>query len=454
MQPSHSLSAFGQAVLEHLVALVRLDTSNPPGNERQACLYISDILQKEGIPFQTAEPSPGRMNLVARLEGTKAKRPFLLNAHLDVVPAERQKWRHDPFGAVIEDGHLYGRGTLDMKQMAAMALGILVTLKREGIKPPRDLIVAFVADEEAGCEMGSAYLVDHNPGWIDAEFGLTEGGGFALPILDRTFVTVCVAEKGVLWVRLHALGKPGHASVPTQESATHRLVQTLGRLLNPPFPLTLTPPMRAFFTTLQKCTSPWQARAFLRAMLASKRVDRWLLPFTLKKGSDTQALGAMLRNTIALTRIEAGMKENVIPSSAWADLDCRLLPGETSERFLKALRARTPKKDDEHVRFEVLQDQGASQSPSGSPLFRAIEKTIERYLPGSTPIPFLTPGFTDAHHYRKLGMTMYGFIPMEASKGTEFARLIHGHDECISLKNVDFGATVLMELTKRVLFEV
>lgn len=455
MQTSHPMSALGRATLEHFAALVRFDTSNPPGNEREACLYIARILEREGVPFQTVEPSPGRINLVARLEGTKAKRPFLLNAHLDVVPAEREKWRHDPFGAVIEDGYLYGRGTLDMKQMAAMALGILVTLKREGTKPPRDLIAAFVADEEAGCGMGSAYLVARNPDWVDAEFGLTEGGGFVLPILGKTFVTVCVAEKGVLWVRLHAFGKPGHASVPTPESATLRLVQTLGSLLNLPLPLTLTPPMRAFFATLgKKGQSPWQARAFIRAMLRAKGLEHRLLPLTLKKGPDSHALGAMLRNTVALTRLEAGVKENVIPSSARADLDCRLLPGETSGQFLETLKASIPKEHKEHVRFEVLQDQGASASPAESPLYRAIGKTIEHYLPESGPIPFLTPGFTDAHHYRKLGMTMYGFIPMEASSGTEFVRLIHGHDERISLKNIDFGATVLMELTKRMLFEV
>lgn len=451
---TESLSRLGSKTLDYLKALVRYDTTNPPGYEREACLYIAGLLKEEGIPFQTIEPKPGRMSLVSRLEGTKSKRPFLLNAHLDVVPAEREKWRHNPFGGDIEDGFLYGRGTLDMKQMAAMALSILIALKQEASRAPRDLIVSFVADEEAGCSLGSAQLVNQHPDWVDAEFGLTEGGGFALRLFGNTLLTVCVAEKGVLWVRLKASGFPGHASVPLPQSAANRLVRALSVLIDRPFPLKLTPTMRAFFAVLgQKGLSPWSVRAFIRTLLASKPLERLLLPFTLKTGSDPNALAAMLQNTVSLTRLQAGIKENVVPSHAVADLDCRLLPGADSGTFLESLKSRLLKKDLEHLHFEILQDQPASESKIDSALYRAIENTIKNRLPRARAIPFLTPGFTDAHYYRKLGMTMYGFIPMETSSGDEFVRLIHGHDERISLKNIDFGVNFLMELTKHMLFK-
>ena len=447
------LSNLGAMTLEYLVDLIRINTVNPPGNEVEACKYLKNILKKEDIPFTAIESAPGRGNIVARLKGSGTKRPFLLNAHLDVVPVERDKWSFDPFGSVIDNGFLYGRGAIDMKQMVAMALSILVTLRRECIFPSRDLIVAFVADEEAGCQFGSAFLVKNQKDLIDAEYGLTEGGGFALKVKNNTYISVCIAEKGVLWLRLDVHGQAGHASVPISTNAVVRLSNLVSKISRIKFPTHLSEPMKQFFFTLARNNAEKLTKKAFYRLFLNKRFTPYLMPIVLGLVEDNNGFNAMVRNTLTPTNLKAGSKENVIPSIASVNLDCRLLPGFSSENFLKDVKKRLTKEELTYTTFTILQDQGPSASRIDTPFYKKITQTIAKVIPEAIPIPFLTPGFTDAHFYRKLGMHMYGFIPMNVSSGNEFLRLFHGNNERISLENLDFGSNTLMDLTRSVLFE-
>ena len=208
-----------QEAVTHLQNLLRINTTNPPGNEIEAVKYLSGVLTKEAIPHQIFEPAPGRASLVARLKGNGSKRPLLLTSHLDVVPAEGKKWERAPFSGDLKDGFIWGRGALDMKQMTVMELMMLLTVKREGLPLSRDLIFAAVADEEAGCKWGSKWLVANKPELIDAEYALNEVGGFSLHIDRHVFYPIGVAEKGFCWFKVTAQGEPGHGSLPHDDQA-------------------------------------------------------------------------------------------------------------------------------------------------------------------------------------------------------------------------------------------
>ena len=437
-----SVEAFDEMV-GHLQALIRLRTVNPPGDEILAARYLADVLSAASLSPVVLEPYPGRGNVVARLRGDgTGGGPLLLLTHLDVVPADPELWTHDPFSGDIADGYVYGRGAVDMKGMAALELQVVLGLAREataaGLDPARDpipglrrdVIFAGTADEEAGGYQGIAWIVDHEPGLLQADACLTEAGGVSVEVGGRRFYPIQAAEKGFHRFEITVRGKAGHASIPRADNA----LVVAGRVLDR---LGTQPPMRA---------TPLMARA-IKAVQAA-------LPGGPSGASaiDPQtrrAIGALLRDTISPTIIHAGTKDNVIPGSASIIIDCRILPGTTEASMETDLRERIG--EDLWRACEVVTTQfGAPlEQPLPHPLFDLCAETLRRHDPDAVPIAVMAPFATDAKHTARLSIPTYGFSPLRLEPDEPFLERFHGDDERVGLDALRFGLPVLDEVVRR-----
>lgn len=426
------------AAREHLRALLRLDTTNPPGNEGPAVDLLADVLRQGGLEPEVLVSPQGRPNLVARLAGTGARPPLLLGAHLDVVEADPARWTHPPFDAVEADGCLWGRGAIDMKNMAAMAAAILVGFKAAGLQPARDIIFAAVADEEAGCTEGSAFLVERHPDKVRAEFALGEGGGFTVHFGGRRFYPLMTAEKGLCWVRVVAEGQPGHGSMPLERSAVQKLARAVDRLASVRLPAH-SGPASAFVRALAE-HAPLPAALVLRLLLNPSMRDV-VLDRLFPDPALARPFAAVLANTVSPTVLRAGGKTNVIPGRAEAELDGRTLPGQTTADLLRELEAVAGP----DVRFEVISAAPPVETSPDTDLFRHLCATIRRHDPEGIPIPYLCPGFTDAKSWSRLGARCYGFLPLRLPPEVRYADLFHGDDERIPLDGLDWGTRVLWD---------
>ena len=310
--------------------LLRIDTTNPPGNEIVAAELVAEELSAAGLEPVVLESAPTRGNVVARLKGSGAKPPLLLTAHLDVVEADPTQWRYPPFAGDIAEGCLWGRGAIDMKNMAAMSVAILCRLAREGVSLERDLIFAGVADEEAGCHYGSAWLCEEHPDLVRSEYAIGEGGGFNLFLGGKRFFTVQVAEKGYCWVTGRVRGEPGHGSMPREDSAIIKMSEGLARLGKRGLPPHPTRVVKKFLQALAG-TQPGVVRGLLGAIHDSGMLRR-LVTKMPDKGV-ARGVAAMLANTASPTILAAGTKTNVIPGVAEVRIDGRTLPGQSNEDF-------------------------------------------------------------------------------------------------------------------------
>lgn len=433
-----------EEALELFRALLRLDTTNPPGDERRAAELLADTLAKDGISSQLIDAAPSRTSLVARLRGSGAKPPLLLTAHLDVVAAEPSRWRHPPFGAVIDGGWLYGRGTVDMKNMAAMAATVLKVLKREGVKLERDVIFAAVADEEAGCTLGSQHLVDHHPDLVRAEYALGEIGGFTLQLAGRRLYPIQIAQKGMVWVKAKVEGTPGHGSMPREDNPVVELSAALARLVPDALPVHPTPALAAFLKGVA-ATQPVLARVLVPLLLEPRLAGRLLE--LLPDRATARAMAAVMRNTATPTVLRAGTKTNVIPSSAEAEIDGRTVPGQSVDDFLRELGGLLGPK----VKLQVMHSlEPVSVSPD-TPLFATLAQAVREMDPEGVPVPYLIPGFTDAAAFSKLGTTWYGFAPIvfPATPKVAFSELFHGDDERIPVDGFHRGLDCLLTAVRR-----
>lgn len=435
--------AAGAEALGYFRDLLQIDTTNPPGNERAAVDYLARVLRREGIAFEVVESGPGRANLVARLAGDGSKGALLLNGHLDVVPAEPAKWRFPPFSATEADGFIWGRGALDMKNMVAMSLMTLLLLRRQGVALNRDVVLAAVADEEAGCRHGSLTLCEKHPELVRAEYALGEVGGHTLHVGNSRFCPIQVSEKGLCWFEMRAEGPAGHGSMPHPHNAVARLARAIAALARVRLPQHNTPVVEGFVRALAGRVPFPQGqllRLLLQPALSGGLLDR------LEKRDLDKALGlhAMLRNTASPTVLSGGNKINVIPSEAAVKVDGRIIPGQTVESFLAEIRQVVG--DD--VRLTVLEHHGGTEFQRETPLYAAIEAAIRRHDPDATPVPYMIPGFTDAFAYQKLGTICYGFTPVKLDADTSFARLYHGHDERIPVTGFLWGLRVLHDLVR------
>jgi acetylornithine deacetylase/succinyl-diaminopimelate desuccinylase-like protein len=414
---------------------IRIDTTNPPGNEELAADFLSGILASEGIESRKLLSAPGRANLVADLPGRDGGKPLILLNHTDVVPVEADQWGVEPFAGVVKDGHVWGRGALDMKGMGVLELMTVLTLKRRGVALRRPVRFLAVADEEAGSEFGVEWLDREHPDLLDAAFVINEGGYGAESYLgsERPLFGVSMAEKSPLWLTLQAVGKPGHGSAPHDDNVLDRLVRAMHRIQTWQRPYLLTPPV---------------AEA-LRAAYAEGYIE--LDPDKAPPAQIAEryrSLRTLLMNTISATGLHTGMKHNVIPATGSATLDCRLVPGYQHERFVKELQEVI---DDARVGVEVA---FASESPSSSPeteLHATILAVCHDVMPEAAVLPRVTAGFTDSRAFRRRGVPAYGFVPMLL--GPEEQGGMHGNNERISLANLRRGVEVLYRVVERVCAE-
>ena len=424
----------------YLQDLIRIDTTNPPGNETKAAEYLATVLKSESIESTILESAPGRGNLVARLKGNGRAAPLLLMVHIDVVPAEADKWTHPPFGGDIADGFLWGRGALDTKELAAMELMVLLLLKRDAARKPlaRDIIFMANADEEAGGRMGAGWMVKEHADLIRAEYAINEGGGFGIDMLGQRVFTCQVAEKGTARFAMRTRGRPGHGSQPHRDNSVLKLAEAIQEIGVAEFPHHATATVKLFFEGVAACLGKPHDKELL-ALLDAKKYHAAMERLPLDEGIRTMVY-AMLHNTVTPTMLNAGTKVNVIPSVAEAKCDARLLPGQTSRDLLHELRAVIGN----DVEIEFMDDTPALESDYRTPLFDTISRVMARHEPKAPVLPYLVVGATDARHVRKLGTKVYGFSPMLAPT-SELDR-VHGHDERISIDNLAFGTRVLHEV--------
>ncbi len=429
----------GDDALEMCQTLLRMDTTNPPGNERPAADYLDGKLREVGYQTTLLESAPGRANLVCRRTGEGLAGPLLLTAHLDVVEAYPDQWRQPPFSGVIVDGCLWGRGAIDMKNMAAMSAAVMRRLAREQVPLARDVIFAAVADEEAGCDFGSRFLVEQHPELVRAEYAIGESGGFSLHIGGSTFYPVQVAEKGLCWIRARVRGQPGHGSMPRPDSAVIKLSEAVARLGAAQLPVHPTRWVRDFLGAVA-ARQPALVQPLLRVLTHPR-----LLPSVLKVFPDkgvARGLQAVLSNTASPTVLSAGAKVNVIPDRAEVLIDGRTLPGQTDGDLLRELRAVMGPE----VELEVMRSAPpVVTEPVDSPLFEIIAAEIQKREPDATVVPYMIPGFTDAKYFTRLGARWYGFSPVKIEKGSgiRFADMFHGHDERVPVDGLRWGADLL-----------
>jgi acetylornithine deacetylase/succinyl-diaminopimelate desuccinylase-like protein len=406
---------------------LRIDTSNPPGNEALAVDFLGRLLDAEGIAFERAESAPGRSNLFARL-GPADGGVCLLN-HTDVVPVERQYWEVEPFAGLVRDGVIWGRGALDMKGMGIIELMTFLLLKRHGVPLRRSVTFLAAADEEAGSTFGVSWIAAHRPAWLDTELVINEGAyGLTInPKLPPIF-QVAPSEKVPLWVKLTVNGRPGHGSVPHGDNCAEHLVEALARIAKWQHSLRITPLMAAHV----------EAMARAGALNATDEAG------ILRAAARSPALRARLANTVSLTTINTGIKVNVIPATATATLDCRLLPDVDVDAFLDDLRAVLA---DERVTLETLNRFEGSESSMDTEFVRTVSEVVTELVEGAHLAPEMTSGFTDSRIYRVRGIPAYGFVPCLVPP--EELAGVHGHNERISVDNLRLGMQILYEVVRR-----
>lgn len=418
--------------------LLAIDSSNPPGNEIAVARYLERLLGQEGIASRIFESAPGRANLVARLEGSGRKRPLLLLGHADVVGVERMLWTSDPFSLTEREGFLYGRGVIDDKGMVAAEAVTLLLLKRLKVPLERDIIFLAECDEESGGGLGVAWMLENHRDALDAEFAVNEGGRTMLAGGRVAYVGVQNAEKRSVNYKLAASGASGHASMPRPDNCILALSRAIAKCAGSPFPVTLTPSTRAFFRGLALLHDGPLGRAMrdiedpLTAEAAGAELARDLM------------FNAMVRHTVSPTILQGGFRSNVIPGTAEATLNCRLLPGTDPEAFRQELERRV---GDPNVKvtFEPPKRPEAPAVPFEGPVVEAARKAAGRLFPGASVLPLLSTGATDSADLRRAGITAYGILPFPLT--TEDAARMHGNDERMPVKSLELGLRFLYELT-------
>ncbi|GAB3484573.1 M20/M25/M40 family metallo-hydrolase [Amycolatopsis cihanbeyliensis] len=413
--------------------LIRIDTTNTGDpqtlvGERAAAEYVAEKLTDVGYEITYVESGgKDRHNVIARLAGADPSRgALLIHGHLDVVPADPSEWSVHPFSGAVQDGYVWGRGAVDMKDMVGMTLALARHYKRHGIVPPRDLIFAFLADEEAGGSYGAQWLVDNRPELFEgATEAVSEVGGFSITLKDdvRTYL-IETAEKGIRWMKLRVRGTAGHGSMIHRDNAVTKLSEAVARLGNHQFPLVLTDSVREFLAGVTEITGWDFPEDDLDGAVA-------------KLGNISRMIGATLRDTANPTMLTAGYKSNVIPSTAEAAVDCRILPGR-----LDAFNEELDEILGPDIEREWMELPPVETTFDGA-LVDAMTSAVVAEDPGANTLPYMLSGGTDAKSFQRLGIRNFGFAPLKLPAELDFSALFHGVDERVPVDALRFGTRVL-----------
>lgn len=405
--------------IQTIQSYVRINTSNPPGDVTKAADFLAGILQREGIPVKRYESGPGRSIVLARLKGTGNAKPLLLLHHMDVVPTDPSRWQHDPFGAEIADGKIWGRGTIDMKGLGVVQLMAFVSLKRQNVPLARDVILMAVPDEEVGGALGAQWMRDRHYDEIDPEYILDEGGFGSRDLFapGKLVFGISVAEKKILWLKLRAEGVAGHGSQPHDRNPNDRLVRALAHLLNEPFP-----------------SSSFSVLDTMRSRAGTFSVNKFN--------------NAIQHSTISLTSLRSGVgdppKVNVIPSVAEATLDCRVLPGTSKDQWMTEIRRRL---GDPDIKIEIVYEgDDPVVTTQESTFYRALEAAVKRRHPEAIVTPMVVPYGTDSNSFRPRGVKSYGFTPVIVPAAAVMS--MHGDAEFLPVDAVGPAIQILYEALK------
>ena len=444
--------------VEHLRALIRIPSVNPPGladaaagldssgGETRVAAYCAEVLTAAGIPAEVLEPVAGRGSCFARLAATVAdpEPPLLLLSHVDVVPVDAESWSRDPFGGELVDGTVWGRGAVDMKDMLAMELSVMLELRRSEAALRRDVIFAAVADEEAGGQYGALHWVRERPdlftdgGGRPAAAALNEVGGYSMTVGGRRAYAIQVAEKGIIWTRIRATGTPSHGSMPSPDNAAIKLARAVSRLADGPRPARVLPVVRRFFEGL----GLGEVVALAEAGREDEARDALA---TVTDPVLRRSLDAMLRETVTPNLIQVGKKVNVVPGSGEAEVDVRTLPGTDQQALLAALQREVGAE----VAVESVHTMPPVEWPADAEVVRLMEAALSAADSEATPLPMMITLGTDAKALALLGIPTYGFVPLRLEADMPYLSLFHANDERIPVSALRFGLPVLHEVVRR-----
>jgi acetylornithine deacetylase/succinyl-diaminopimelate desuccinylase-like protein len=434
-----SANALQDDPVELLQQLLRFDTTNPPGNERECISWIAGLLEGLGCEVKIVAAEPARPNLIARIPGEGKSAPLLLQGHVDVVAAHGQ-WSHGPFAGDLADGYVWGRGALDMKGGVAMMLAAFMRTIAAGRRPPGDVIFCALCDEEAGSDLGAEFLVREHPELFDGvRYSIGEFGGFTMEVAGTRFYPIMVAEKQVCWTRATLTGRAGHGSMPLRGGSMGKLGRLLAALDKRRLPVHVTPVTRSMVEAIA-AEVPKRLAVPLRGLLQPKLTDRLLDVL----GDGGRMFDSLLHNTASATIVSGGEKINVIPDRIELEIDCRLLPGFSPQDVFAELRALAGVE----VEFEVARHDPVAGEPDMT-MFESLAQTLRELDPQAKPIPLLLPGVTDGRFFSRLGIQTYGFLPMQLPEDLRFMELIHAENERLPAAAMEFGTRALERVLER-----
>jgi acetylornithine deacetylase/succinyl-diaminopimelate desuccinylase-like protein len=428
-----------QRPVELLQRLIRFDTSNPPGNERACIEWAQQLLEAGGCTVRIVAQDRERPNLIARLRGEGRAPALLLQGHVDVVPATGS-WSRPPFSGDLAGGYVWGRGALDMKGGVAMMLAAFLQAAEAEARPPGDVVLCLLSDEEAGGDYGARFVVENHAELFDGvRYAIGEFGGFTMEIAGRRFYPMMVAEKQLCSLRATLRGPAGHGSLPVRGGAMGRLGRLLAAIDRGRLPVHVTPTVRSMIEAIA-AEAPPATRIPLRGLLRPRLTDTILD----RLGDRARLFDPLLHNTASATVVRGGQAHNVIPGEVSVDLDCRLLPGFGPDDVAQELRTLAEvEMDVEVLRFDP------GPPASDMTLFDTLGSILRELDPSTRPVPLLLPAVTDGRFFARLGIQTYGFLPMQLPEEMRFMELIHAEDERIPVDAIDFGTSAIRRLLDR-----
>ncbi len=448
--PIKLLTEIESEITSLLSDLIRIDTTNPPGNETKAANFIAKYLAKDGFQTEIIKSAQGRGSVITRLKGAGEKPSLLLLSHLDVVAANPGEWSVSPFSGTVKDGYVYGRGAYDMKGMTAVELVTLKLLKKNKVPIKGDIVLAATADEERGGEEGAGYLLRNHKEKVWCPYVLNEGAGLAIPQKKGNVFPVQTAEKGILWFKVKAKGTPGHGSRPNlADNAILRVNKVIQKLDEYEPPTIYVPTLRQYLAEVSKMNPDLQEP--LQRLQSHPQESGQILDELAKTDKAlAEEIRPRIATTITPTMIHGGTKENIIPSECEAVFDCRVLPGQSVDETLATIKGLLADVGLDKLSFEIIQIHDGNESTTQTPLYAALTEVLKEYEPNCAVTPTLTTGGTDSRFFRELGSVCYGIQPMIPDEpNDQLEKRMHGIDERITIDNLVFGTSIIYETVKR-----